>query len=68
MTNLSTVNEKNSYVGVDLGKDRYLFPSCYTLRNRNSSTHVCFNWCLEGSVNGKDWYVLDKRINFSETN
>ena len=67
-SNLSTNNEKNSYFGVDLGKDRYLFPTAYTIRNRNSTTHVCFNWCFEGSINGTDWYVLDKRINFSESN
>jgi hypothetical protein len=63
--NLRTTNEPNSYIGVDLGLGRLLAPTAYTLRNRNSSSHVCLNWQLEGSNNRYDWKVLDRRIHFS---
>lgn len=55
-------------MGFDLGKDRYLIPTSYTIKNRNSTTHVMINWVLEGSFNGSDWFVIDKRIHFSDTN
>lgn len=66
--NLSTQNERNSYMGVDLGQERYLLPSCYTLRNRNSAKYAMVNWVFEGSMNGIDWFVLDKRIHYQEGN
>jgi len=59
------MNEPLSFMGLDLGEERYLFPTCYTIRNRISSTHVMLNWVLEGSNNGNDWFILDKRIHFS---
>lgn len=44
VVNFSTLNEPFSYIGVDLGEERYLFPTAYTIRNRNSSTYVMLNW------------------------
>ena len=44
ITNCGTLNEVNSFVGIDIGKGRYLFPECYSIRNRNSSTHAMINW------------------------
>ena len=63
--NCRTLNEPNSYMGVDLGVDRSLIPLAYTIRNRNSSYHVMLNWALEGSINGLEWYWLDKRIHLT---
>ncbi len=53
-------------MGVDLGVDRYIFPTSYTIRNRNSTTHVMLNWVLEASIDGIQWMIIDKRIHFSE--
>jgi hypothetical protein len=57
--NLSTSNDKMSSFGVDLGEDRYLYPTAYTIRNRNSSTYVLMNWVLEGSVDGNHFFPID---------
>jgi len=64
--NCRTLNEPESYMGVDLGVNRFLIPTCYTIRNRDSSHHVLMNWVLEVSVNGKEWFWLDKRVHLSE--
>jgi hypothetical protein len=29
---------------------------------------VLLNWVLEGSNNGSEWFVIDKRIHYSESN
>jgi hypothetical protein len=44
VTNCRTSNEINSYFGVDLDSDRALLPTCYTIRNRNSTTFVMLDW------------------------
>lgn len=62
--NLSTSNEKMSYLGVDLGEDRYLYPTAYSIRNRNASTYVMFNWILEASVDGEHYVRIDMRMHF----
>ena len=49
-------------MGVDLGLERRLVPTHYTLRNRNASTHVLMNWYFEGSATGTSWTILDARI------
>jgi len=61
-TNCRTLNEPNAFMGVDLGKGRYVIPTCYTIRNRNTGSHVLMNWSFEGSIDGNEWYWLDKRI------
>lgn len=66
MSNTRTLNEPFSYFGVDLGEGRLLLPYCYTIRNRNSTTHVLMNWHLEGSSNKVNWHVLDRRIYLSD--
>ena len=49
LVNLRTLNEAYSYFGVDLGEDRNLIPSCYSIKNRNSPAHVLLCWVLEAS-------------------
>ena len=66
VTNTRTANEKYSYFGVDIGEGRLLLPYCYTVMNRNSTTHVMMNWHLEGSNDMKDWLILDRRIYLSD--
>ena len=66
LVNLRTENEELSYFGVDLGINRRLIPSAYSLRNRNSSTHVLLCWNLEGSNDKINFEVLDTRIFASE--
>ena len=61
LVNLRTLNEPYSFFGVDLGEDRFLLPSAYTIKNRNSSSHVIFNWVLEGSNDKINFEVLDSR-------
>lgn len=63
--NLRTKNEPNSFFIIDLGKDRYLCPSSYSIRNRNSSSHTMVNWVLEGSNDMNNFEIIDKR-NFGE--
>lgn len=65
-TNTRTANEPFSYFGVDLGEGRLLMPSCYSIMNRNSTTHVLMNWHLEGSNDMKEWIILDRRIYLSD--
>ena len=62
VTNCRTEDEPFSFFGVDLGAERRLVPTHYTLRNRNSPTHVVKNWYLEASVTGATWMILDARI------
>ena len=61
IVNLRTLNEPYSFFGVDLGEDRYFIPSAYTIRNRNSSSHVMLNWALEGTNDKINFEVLDSR-------
>ena len=62
LVNLRTLNEENSFFGVDLGEERFLIPSAYSIRNRNSSSHVMLCWNLEGSNDKMNFEVLDTRI------
>lgn len=66
VVNCRTLNEPFSFFGVDLGEGRQLFPSCYTIRNRNSTTHVLMNWHLEASNDKVNWVILDRRIYLSD--
>jgi len=63
---ISTDNEKNSFFGIDLGEDRFFFPTCYTLRNRSAPFGILYKWVIEGSIDNKLWYVIDKRVHFSK--
>ena len=47
--NLITENEENSFFGVDLGLDRNLIPTLYSIKNRDSSSNVLLSWNLQGS-------------------
>ena len=67
LVNLRTENEENSFFGVDLGKNRNLVPTAYSLRNRNSSSHVMLCWNLEASNDKINFEILDTRI-FSNVN
>jgi hypothetical protein len=62
VTNCRTNNEPLSYFGVDLGEGRKLVPTAYTIRNRNSTTHVIMNWRFEGSNDKVSWVAVDTRI------
>ena len=62
LVNLRTENEENSFFGVDLGENRVLIPSAYSIRNRNSSTHVMLCLNLEASNDNITYEVLDTRI------
>ena len=37
-------------------------PTCYSIRNRNITTHVLLNWHFEGSNDRFNWTVLDRRL------
>jgi|TARA_B110001450_G_C17361147_1_gene375583 hypothetical protein len=65
VVNCRTGNEPFSYFGVDLGEQRQLLPTCYSIRNRNSPTHVLLNWHFEGSNDKVNWTVLDRRLYLS---
>ena len=67
LVNLRTENEENSFFGVDLGYNRTLVPSAYSIRNRNSSSHVMLCWNLEASNDRINFEILDTRI-FSNSN
>ena len=62
LVNLRTENEENSFFGVDLGDNRTLVPTAYSIRNRNSSTHVMLCWNLEASNDKVHFEILDTRI------
>ncbi len=62
IVDLSTENEENSFLGVDLGPNRNLIPTLYSIRNRDSSSNVLLNWCLQGSNDKINYTILDKRI------
>jgi len=65
VTMLRTDDEPNSYFGVDMGPGRMFLPSAYTIRNRNSTSHVMLNWQFEGSVDRSSWKVLDRRMHLT---
>ena len=50
LVNCRTLNEPNAFMGIDFGIGRYLVPSCYSIRNRDSTRHVMLNWIFEVSV------------------
>ena len=60
-----TGNKPFSYFAVDLGEGRQLLPTCYSIRNRNATTHVMLNWHFEGSNDKIDWVVLDRRLHLT---
>ena len=60
--NCRTEDDPFSFFGVDLGPERRLLPTHYTLRNRNSTSHVVRNWNFEGSVDAQNWSILDVRV------
>jgi len=62
VTNCRTDDEPFAFFGVDLGLDRSFVPTTYTLRNRNSTTHVLMSWNFEGSRDAKNWATLDSRV------
>lgn len=63
ITNCRTGNEPFSYFGVDLGEQRQLLPTCYSVRNRNNTaTHTMLNWHFEGSNDKVNWTTLDRRL------
>ena len=62
LVNLRTQNEENSFFGIDLGPERFLIPSCYSIKNRNASSHVMLCWNLEGSNDKINFEILDTRI------
>lgn len=47
LVNCRTLNEPNAFMGIDFGPERYLIPSCYTIKNRDSTRHVLLNWIFE---------------------
>ena len=61
IVNLCTENEENSFFGVDLGPDRYLLPTLYSIRNRDSSSNVLLSWNLQGSNDKINFVILDRR-------
>ena len=68
IVNLCTENEENSFFGVDLGSNRSLIPTLYSIRNRDSSSNVLLNWSLQGSNDKINYEILDKRILNTEDN
>ena len=62
LSGVRTLNEAFSFFGIDLGEGRRLLPTCYTLMNRNSTTHVLMNWHIEGSNDKVNWTILDRRV------
>ena len=43
-----------------------LLPSCYSIKNRNVSSHVVMNWHFEASNDKVNWVILDRRIYMSD--
>ena len=41
--------------------DRRIMPSCYSIRNRDSSNYVMLSWRLEASNDLVNWSLLDTR-------
>lgn len=62
VTNCRTSNEKDSYFGIDIGQERQFLPTCYTIRNRGSTTNCLMNWQFEVSNDNVNWLVLDRRV------
>ena len=62
LVNLRTQNEENSFFGVDLGQERFLIPTSYSIKNRNASSHVMLSWNLEASNDKINFEILDTRI------
>ena len=60
--NLRTMNEPQSYFGVDFGEERTIIPTAYSIKNRNSSSHVLLCWQLEGSNDRINFEALDTRL------
>lgn len=41
-------------------------PRNYTIRNRDSSSHVLVNWMLEVSMDYDNWHEIDRRMHQTE--
>jgi len=59
--NLMTENEENSFFGIDLGLNRNLIPTLYSIKNRDSSSDVLLSWNLQGSNDKIKFEILDSR-------
>lgn len=66
LENCRTSNQKDSYMGLDFGKNRTLIPKQYSIRNRDSLKHVLLNWVLEASWDYQDWHEIDERVHYSD--
>jgi len=62
LSGFRTRNESGSYIGVDLGDGRGLKVSAYSLKNGTSASATMLCWNFQGSNNGSDWVVLDRRM------
>ncbi|GJD06079.1 BTB/POZ domain-containing protein At2g30600 [Galdieria sulphuraria] len=51
------------WFALDLGAERVLACSFYTLAHDGSESNFLRNWCLEGSKDGKSWTVLKEHQN-----
>lgn len=64
--NCRTNNEQFAFMGVDLLDYRMFCPTSYTIRNRNSTSHVIQNWEFQASNdNFQTWVTLDRRELFT---
>ena len=68
LSGFKTKNEVNAYIGVDLGPNRGLKVTAYTIRNGNSSSHTMLSWAFEASNNESDWVVVDRRNHSTSEN
>ena len=67
LVNLCSENEENSFFGVDLGPNRTLLPTLYSIKNRDSSSNVLLSWSFQGSNDKVNYVVLDRRM-FNDEN
>jgi hypothetical protein len=60
--NYKTKNMPYSFMGVQLGNERKILPTAYSIKNGNSITDVMLSWRLEGSNDLVNWVMLDARV------
>ena len=61
-SNFKTKNEMNPFIGIDLGINRGLRITAYTIRNGNSNANTMICWQFEGSNTGNEWAIIDRRV------
>ena len=69
ISNFCSRNARESWISYDF-RARRVLPTSYTIRSCGAGAGGCHprSWVFEGSMDGKEWFVVDSRENSRDLN